>query len=266
MKMIVLVLAGALIILFFVRYVERVSIFFPQKDMDLGPAQQGLAREDVYFKSGGRFLLHGWFFKNPSARTTLLFFHGNAGNISHRLDKIALFYQLGLNIFIVDYRGYGKSEGIPSEEGLYEDALAAFDHLNKRPDIDKGRIIGYGESLGGTVVIDLALKRPLAALILDSCFSSAADMAAQHYPFLPAFLLKTKMDSMNKVKDIRAPKLFIHSPDDEIVPWALAQKLYSAAQAPKTFLEIRGDHNGGYADSGDTYTAGIRDFLNAQGW
>ena len=265
MKLLILVIACLGIFFFFIRYVEKRGVFFPQKQMDFYPQGKELGFEDISFKTKDNVSLNGWFFRNALARTTLLFFHGNAGNISHRLEKIIFFRDLGLNVFIIDYRGYGKSQGAPSEAGVYNDALAAFDYLSQRQDLDKARIIGYGESLGGAVAIDLALRRPLAGLIVDSSFSSAADMARQYYPFIPSFLLATKMDSVSKVKDIAVPKLFIHSKDDEIVPFAQAQKLFRAASEPKEFLEIEGDHNGGYATSKTRYLAGIKSFLVQQG-
>jgi len=265
MKTFVFVVACLLGFVFMVRYVEKKSCFFPQKKMVVNPAGNGIAVENVSFKTEDHLTLNGWFFNNVSSRVTLLFFHGNAGNISHRLDKVRLFHSLGLNVFIIDYRGYGKSQGVPSEKGIYKDALAAFDYLAKRDDIDTARIVGYGESMGGVAVIDLALHRPLAGLIVDSSFSSAADLARQHYPFVPTFLLATKMDSVSKIKNVRVPKLFIHSKDDEIVPLALAQKLFDAAPYPKEFLEIQGDHNGGYALSRSRYLPGIKDFLKKQG-
>jgi len=265
MKTFVFVVACLLGFVLMVRYVEKKSCFFPQKKMVANPAGNDIAVENVFFKTEDHLVLNGWFFSKPSARATLLFFHGNAGNISHRLEKVLLFHNLGLNVFIIDYRGYGESQGTPSEKGIYKDALAAFDYLTKRDDIDKTRIIGYGESLGGAVAVDLALHRPLADLIIDSSFPSAADLAKKYYPFIPAFLLATKMDSASKVRNITVPKLFIHSKDDEIVPFALAQKLFDAAAEPKEFLEIQGDHNSGFAMSKARYVAGIENFFIKHG-
>jgi len=265
MKILICFVVGLLGFIVLIRYIETTSLFFPRKEMDFYPATKDASFEDVYFKTEDRLLLNGWFFKNPSAKATLVFFHGNAGNISHRAQKILLFRDLGLNVFIVDYRGYGNSQGTPSEKGIYKDALAAFDYLAHRSDVNKTHIIGYGESLGGVVAIDLALHRPLVSLIVDSSFSSAADMANQYYPFVPVFLLHAKMDSVAKIKNVKGPKLFIHSKDDEIVPIALGKKLFDAAQEPKEFLVISGDHNNGYELSLTRYRDGIKAFLRRQG-
>lgn len=245
-----------------VRYLESVSIFFPYKEVSMYPKDIGLSYEDIYFTTEDDILLNGWFIRNPDARKTLLFFHGNAGNISHRLGKISLFYPLGFNIFIIDYRGYGKSKGRPSEQGIYADARAAYDYLLTRKDIDKNKILAYGASLGGVVAIDLAIHRSLAGLIVNSCFSSAADMAKRIFPFIPSFLIRTEMDSISKVSRIYIPKLFFHSPEDDIVPFDLGKKLFDAAAEPKKFVETKGDHNSGYEASSSIITNAINYFFN----
>jgi len=252
------------VFLFFIRYLESRSVFFPQKEIEFLPDTKRFLFNEVYFQTEDGLTLNGWFFRHPSAKATLLFFHGNGGNICHRLDKILLFRELGLNVFIVDYRGYGKSQGMPSEQGVYKDALAAFDYLAGRLDIPKDKIIGYGESLGGAVLLELASKRSFAALIVDSSFSSVADIAHHYYPFIPTFLFQTKMDAASCARKLTVAKLFIHSQEDDIVPFALGQKLFEAAAAPKEFLKIRGDHNQGYETSRGIYTEGIKKFLQAQ--
>ena len=172
-----------------------------------------------------------------------------------------IFYDLGLNIFIFDYRGYGKSEGTPTEQGIYQDTLAAFDYISRRPDLEKKRIVAYGESLGGVAVIDLAVKRSVAALIIDSSFSSAVDMAQVIYSFIPSFLIQVRMNSADKIKNIMAPKLMIHSINDQVVPFRLGKKLFDAAADPKEFLQITGGHNEGYVESKEKYWGGIKRFL-----
>jgi fermentation-respiration switch protein FrsA (DUF1100 family) len=149
-------------------------------------------------------------------------------------------------VLIIDYRGYGKSEGNPTEQGIYKDAAATYDYLASRSDMRGQNFISYGDSLGGAVAVDLAAKRAIACLIVDSTFSSAADMAKKIYPFVPSFFIQTKMDSMGKIRNITVPKLFIHSVEDEIVPFALGKKLYDAAPDPKEFIEIVGSHNDGH--------------------
>ena len=228
-----------------VRYLETAGVFFPSDEMVISPSIINLPWEDVYFRPKDNVLLNGWFFKNPRARSTLLFAHGNAGNMSDRLFKIEFFYRLGLNVFIFDYRGYGKSEGKPSETGIYSDAQGAYDHLRSRGDVDMKKIILYGASIGGAVVIDLATQRDAALLVVESSITNARDMARIFYPFVPYFILSLKFNSIYKVRQLSLPKLFIHSPDDEVVPYWVGQKLFEAALPPKEFLKIHGGHNDG---------------------
>lgn len=240
---------------------EKKALYYPTPQMQATPQRIGLSYEDVYITTQDRVRLNGWFIKNPNAKYTLIFFHGNAGNISHRLDKIAVFYKTGLNIFIIDYRGYGKSEGNPSEQGLYSDALAAYDYLDQRTDIDTNKLIAYGESLGGAVAVDLATKRKMAGLIVDSSFTSVPEMAQAKSVWVPGFLISTKMDSLSKIKRVNVPKLFIHSPNDEIIPYSMGEKLYNAAPAPKGFLKIKGSHNEGFLMSRELFAQGVVKFL-----
>jgi len=252
---------GILLLIVYVRFVEKTSIFLPNRDLLASPADLNCEYEDIFFKTQDGLRINGWLIKNPGALSTLIFLHGNAGNNSYRMEKLRMFHAIGLNVFIVDYRGYGKSEGTPTETGIYADALAAHEYLISRRDKYSKDIIIYGESLGGAAAIDLATQREASALILDSTFTSAQDMARVIMPLAPAFLVKSKFDSITKIKNIKIPKLFIHSPEDEIVPFRLAQKLFNAAAAPKHFLEIEGDHNEGYYFSGETYINGIKEFL-----
>ena len=251
-----------------VRYIESKSIFYPVRSITATPAALGLAFEDVFIKTQDNVTINAWLVKSSSRREptgtqrgTLIFCHGNAGNIGDRLEKILLFHQMGLNILIIDYRGYGKSQGQPSEAGIYKDAVAAYDYLLTRQDIDRSRIIGYGESLGGAVAVDLGTKRNLAALIIDSSFTNAADMAKTIYPFIPSFLLGTKLDSAAKVRAVTIPKLFIHSRADEIVPFRLGERLYQAAAQPKEFLELSGGHNDTPVDAQEKMAREIVTFL-----
>jgi len=261
MKILFIIFVVLILFIVFVRYLESTSVFYPTRQILVTPDQFGLPFEDVNFRTEDRILLNGWFIEATAAKATLLFFHGNAGNISDRLEKIAFFHQLGLNVFIIDYRGYGKSEGKPSEEGIYKDARGAFDYLVNQRKLDPSSIIAYGASLGGSVAVDLATQRQLGCLIIDSSFSSAADIAKRIYPFIPAFLLSIKLDSMTKINKITIPKLFIHSTEDEIVSIELGKKLYDAAAGPKKFVEILGGHNDGFVVSQDRIYKSIRDFL-----
>jgi len=207
MKIIFYLIVIVVLFIVLVRYIESTSIFYPARLLAATPQNIGLPFEDIFFQTDDDVKVHGWLIKAPSAKTTLIFFHGNAGNIGDRLGKIDLFHRMGLNIFIIDYRGYGKSEGHPSEKGLYSDATAAYDHLVRREDMKDQKIISYGASLGGAVAVDLAIKRNIECLVVDSTFSSAADMAKIIYPFIPSFLFNTKLNSIDKIKSIAVPKL-----------------------------------------------------------
>jgi fermentation-respiration switch protein FrsA (DUF1100 family) len=188
LKIILYAILFGIFIFAYARYIEMRSIFFPMKAIEATPKDIGLDYEDIYFEAQDGAKLNGWLIKNPKAKATIIFFHGNAGNISHRLEKISIFNQLGLNVFIVDYRGYGRSQGHPTEMGIYKDAQASFDLLLNRQDINKDKLIAYGESIGGAVAIDLAAKRNVSCLIVDSSFTCAKDLARKFYPYLPSFL------------------------------------------------------------------------------
>ena len=262
MKMIFYLIVGIILFLIFVRYLENTSIFYPERTLGATPKDLGLPFEDVTITTQDHVKLHGWLIKAPSARSTLIFFHGNAGNIGGRLGKIDFFHQIGLSVLIIDYRGYGKSEGHPTEQGIYDDATAAYDYLLQRDDMKGQNIISYGASLGGAVAIDLAIKRDVSCVIVDSTFSSAVDMAKRIYPFIPSFLIKSKMNSIDKVKDISAPILFIHSIEDQTVPFALGKKLYDAAPGKKEFIEITGSHTDGHIYDEEKIRNRIKAFLN----
>lgn len=244
-----------------IRYIETWGIFFPKKEIEIYPSALNLPFEDVYIKTEDGVRINGWFIPQSNARYTLLFFHGNAGNIEHRLDKLLMFWEIGINIFIIDYRGFGKSGGRLTEGGFYLDANAAYNYLVNSRRLRAEEIILYGESLGTAVVIDLAAKVKVAAIIVEGAFSGGRDMAGKIYPFLPAFLFSNKFNSLKKIKKVGAPKLFIHSINDEIVPFALANKLYQAAGGPKELIELIGAHNTAFLDSKEKYVSSIRLFI-----
>ncbi len=234
---------GALLL---IRLFEEKLIFFPSKYPagQWRPERFGLQVEDCTFTTAAGVKLHGWFVGNDSAKATLLWCHGNAGNITDRLDNLARLAKLPINIFLFDYRGYGKSEGRPNEAGVYLDAQAAYDFLASRPDVNAEQIVIFGRSLGGAVAVDLATRRAHAGLILESTFGSARDMAGRMFPFLPVrWVMKSEFDSISRIKDIATPKLFLHGDADEIVPFELGQRLFEAAPEPKSFHRLRGAHH-----------------------
>ena len=193
-----------------------------------------------------------------------MFCHGNAGNISHRLESIKQFRDLGLSVFIFDYRGYGKSGGKITEEGSYKDAKAAWDYLVNEKNINPQNIIVFGRSLGAAIACKLATKQNLSALIMESAFISVPELAAQIYPFLPVrWLSRFQYNNLENVQKISCPVLFIHSKNDEIIPFSNGEKLFSIANQPKQFLEIHGSHNDGFYVSKEIYEKGILRFLES---
>jgi fermentation-respiration switch protein FrsA (DUF1100 family) len=230
--------------------------------------------EDCYFKTSDGVRLHGWFCV-PHRKTrdgsipvesemVLLWFHGNAGNISYRYDMIRAMMKLPVRVFIIDYRGYGRSEGTPSERGLYLDARAAWDYLVNERGISPERVIIFGKSLGSAPAVDLAAQVEPAGLIVQSGFTSAREMAAAVLPFFPRALLQTKMDSIAKISRVRCRKLFIHSRADEVVPFKLGYRLYQAAPEPKQFYEVEGaPHNSTYVVGGARYLDALRKFIES---
>lgn len=246
----------------YLRYIERRTIFFPMKEIEYLPNQMGLESEEIFFKTSDNIDINGWFISRPNARYTILFCHGNAGNISHRLEKLKFFHTLGLNVFIFDYRGYGKSKGNPSEKGIYQDTQASYQYLLSRK-INPTQIIGFGESLGCAAIIDLVFRRELGGLIIEGGFSSAKDMVRAIYsPLLPYWIFASRFDNINKIKSVKEPKLIIHSINDEIVHYRLGKKLYDAASVPKEFLQIRGGHNSCFFESEAILKEKIANFLN----
>ncbi len=245
----------------YVKYIENRVLFYPMKEIEFTPGFEGLSFEDVYIKTEDNIEINGWFIPDNKAKFTLLFCHGNAGNIGHRLEKITLLREAHLNIFIIDYRGYGRSRGRPSEAGIYLDAEAGYDYLVNERKVRPEHIILYGESLGCAAVIHLAAEKKAGALIAEGAFTKGRDMARRIYPFLPAFLFSDSYNSLAKIRKIAAPKLFIHSKNDEIVPFALSEQLYNAAAEPKRFQELFGGHNTAYMESREKYVSCIAEFV-----
>ena len=260
---------GLLILIFFLfifaylRYFEKKSIYYPSKDILYNPQDAGLKYEDIFFDTEDNLRLNGWFIPAKNPRGTLLFCHGNAGNISHRVEIVEIFNKLNLNVFIFDYRGYGRSLGSPSEQGLYRDAQAAYQYLLSRNDIQKDKIVVYGKSIGANVAINLASKVNAACLISESGFTSAYDMGKKLFPYLPVkWIITTKFDAIEKIKNIKIPKLIIHSRDDEIVPFKLARRLFEAAPEPKEFYQMHGTHNEAIFISKQEYSLRLNSFLD----
>jgi fermentation-respiration switch protein FrsA (DUF1100 family) len=237
---------------------------FPDRKLTATPADIGLDYEDVSLTTSDNERLHGWYVPAADSKGVLLFFHGNAGNISHRLDSIKIFHELGLDTLIIDYRGYGQSTGKTTEQGTYLDAQAAWDHLINARGIPADRIIVFGRSLGGAVGAWLGVQNTPAAVIIESSFSSGVDMARRVYPFLPVRLItRLQYPVVDYASRLNCPVLVIHSRDDEIIPFTMGEAIYVAVKQHKKFLELRGDHNNGFLISQGDYIAGLNDFTQA---
>jgi len=252
----------ALVLLYF--YQGRLIYLpnIPSRALQAKPTDINLPYQVVHLETQDNITLHAWFVPKTDAKGVVLFCHGNAGNISHRLDSIRIFNQMGLAVLIFDYRGYGESEltvGEIDERGTYQDVQAAWQYLRQsyKPD----QIVLFGRSLGGGVATELATLEKPAALILESTFSSVPKMGSELYPFLPIKLLsRIRYDSLSKMARIKTPILFLHSPDDDLIPYSHGRALFSAAQEPKQFFDLRGNHNSGFLLTAD-YPKVIKAFL-----
>lgn len=238
-------------------------IYYPETKITRTPADLNLAYETVHIKTRDKIMLSGWLVPVAGARGIVLFFYGNGGNISYYLDILPVFAKLGLATFMVDYRGYGMSEGHPTEEGTYNDAQAAWDFLIHKMNIPPDKIIVMGRSLGGAIAGWLASRNNPKLLILESSFLSFAKVAKDLYPWAPTRLLfGNRYNTAAHIKQVRCPVLIIHSPEDEIVPFDHGLQLFDLAQGPKKLLKISGSHNSGFYQSLEIYREGLADFIS----
>lgn len=253
------------VLVFIYLYQPRLLFFpnTPSRAVEMTPADAGLPYESVTLLTSDNVQLDGWFIPAPQPRGVVLFFHGNAGNISHRLDSLLVFHKLRFSTFIFDYRGYGRSQGQPSEQGMYRDAEAAWQYLTRERGVLPPQIVLFGRSLGAAVAAQLAARHTPGALIIESCFTSVPDIAADVYPFLPARLLsRLNYNARESLAQVTCPVLIAHSSNDEIIPYKHGLALYAAAREPKRFLELRGGHNDGFLVSGKAYSDGLDSFLS----
>ena len=240
-------------------------VYFPGtgREAVVTPQSYGLRYESVPIRTADGETLDAWWVPAENARGTVLFFHGNAGNISHRIDYLQMFHRLRYSTLIVDYRGYGKSSGTPSEEGTYRDAEAAWEHLRHARMAQPQDIVVAGESLGAAVATWLAAEVSPRAVLLFSTFTSVPDLGAQVYWFLPVRLLsRIGYDNLANLKRIRVPVFIAHSRDDDIVPYEHGRRLFEAAAEPKAFLEMRGGHNDGFIFTRQEWVAELGAFLD----
>jgi pimeloyl-ACP methyl ester carboxylesterase len=256
-------LAVYVLLIILVAVFQSHFIFFPERRIMATPDLMQLPFEEVAFVTEDNVILFGWFIPREDSKGVVLFCHGNAGNISHRLDSLNIFYRLGLSTFIFDYRGYGRSRGKITEEGTYRDAEAAWNYLIRIKEYHPNEIIIFGRSLGGTIAARLARHHKPKGLIIESTFTSVPDIAARLYPYLPVRLLaRYRYKAIDDIRDVRCPVLVVHSRNDEIIPFSHGQKLFEAASNQKEFLEISGSHNEGFLTSGKHYTIGLRSFID----
>ena len=251
--------AAIVVYIVFLLLFENKIIFHPSRypEGHWDPASVGVPAQDIYFTSEDGVKLHGWFIPAPKAVATVLWFHGNAGNISHRLDNIQGLAPLNLNIFIFDYRGYGRSEGEPDEQGIYKDSKAAYKTVIGLNSVSVDTLFLFGRSLGGICAVETALNHPARGLILESVFTSASDMSRKVFPLIPlGWGIRSKLDAIGNVPNLKLPKLILHGTRDEIVPYDLGRKLFDHAGEPKKFYPIEG------AGHNDTYTIGGRDYFD----
>jgi len=256
-----ILLVGASLYLFYPK-IEGFFVFFPETLFDQTPNELNLQYKEVYFPAEDGKRLHAWFFPLKKEFPVILFCHGNAGNISHRLENIRLLLDQKLQVFIFDYRGYGKSSGRPSEKGLYLDGLAAYDYLTKTERIPSTNIIPFGRSLGATVALEISIKRRAKSIILESAFTSTKEMArtvALFYLF--SFFLPAHYNNLERIDHITIPKLIIHGREDEIVPFSMGEKLFEAAKVPKYFFPVKdAGHNDTFIVGGRRYFETIASF------
>jgi hypothetical protein len=256
-------LLGVVLLVFMWDWIVDRMIFYPEPGVDLRPEQIGVAGEDVRILTEDGVRIHAFFLPSPGATRTILFLHGNAGNASHRLPNAAALMQLGTHVLLLDYRGYGLSEGTPAEAGVYADARAGLAHLVEHVGIPEERTVVFGRSLGGAVAVDLVRDREIAGLILESTFPSVAAMARSIFGGPFAWFTRGRFDSEEKIARLRAPLLFFHGDRDEIVDFELGRRLFRAAPEPKAFETIRGaGHNDTIQVGGRPYFERIRRFLD----
>src|SRR2546427_10025337 len=253
-----------LLIFIMLRWFEHSQVYQPDRVLAATGAELGRPFENVFFKASDSVQLHGWFFpantNSPRAHLAVLLCHGNAGNISHRLDVCQVLLETGVNLFMFDYRGYGHSQGRPSESGTYLDAQAAHEWLQRKGFPGKN-IIAFGESLGGGIASELAAREPLAGLVLQSTFSCLPDIGAELFPWLPVRLLSTiQYSTCTRLPRLKIPVLVMHSRADELIGFHHAEKNYGLANEPKMFWELQGSHNGSVSEP-QNFKEGMEKFL-----
>jgi fermentation-respiration switch protein FrsA (DUF1100 family) len=243
---------------------EPSFIYFPSRELIATPAQVGVAYQDRWITTEDGVTVHAWYLPNPTARYTILAFHGNGGNLGDRVALYARWHRLGLAVFALDYRGYGRSQGTPSEQGLYRDARAAWTDLTGALAVPPERVVIAGRSLGSGPAVQLATEVRPAALVLESPMTNIPDMARVVYPFLPVSLLvRSRFDNARNIRDVTCPVMVIHAEQDEIIPPSMGRRVFNAARDPKQWVLLPGGHNDFDDVSTDAYLAAWHSFLDS---
>ncbi len=228
---------------------QHKMVFFPMSDLVITPDEIGLEYEDLFIEVESNEKINAWYLPCRDSveipdRKVVLFCHGNDGNISHRMETVEYILGLGADIMLFDYRGYGKSDGIPGEEEIYQDALACYNWLINQKSYTSEQIIIFGRSLGGAVAIDLAGRVSCSGLIVESTFTSAKAISKKMFPIFPiGLILKYKLNSIDKISKIKCPVLITHSMEDDIIPYKMGEELFNAAGELRKFIKLRGNHN-----------------------
>jgi fermentation-respiration switch protein FrsA (DUF1100 family) len=253
-----LLLAGTLY------FMQHRMVFYPTKEIFATPLNFEIPFEDIYLETADGVKINSWFIPADNAEYTVLFCHGNGGCLAHRVETIDLYHNLGVNFFILDYRGYGLSSGKPSENGLYLDTEAAWQFLVNAKRIPPDRIVLIGRSLGGAAAARLAAKKQPHRLICESSFVSIPATGSDRYPYFPVKLLcRYSFPTGDFLKQVKCPVLIIQSRDDQVVRFSHGRRLFALANEPKTFLELTGAHDECYFDCRDQYTAAVKRFICA---
>jgi uncharacterized protein len=245
-------------------YMQPRFLYDPVREIPYTPAELGLDFEEVYFRTGDRLRLHGWFVPAQNSEFTVLYCHGNGGNMMYFLETVNFLNKLGLNCFVFDYRGYGSSQGEPTENGTYLDVRAAYRWLTKKKGVAPERIILFGWSLGGSIAAYLAGKVKPAGLVIESAFTSYRDIGRKFYPYMPVkWFARFNYPTVDYVRRVKCPVLIIHSRNDEMIPFEFGLEICDAANEPKQFVEIFGGHNDGFFVSSEAYKKAWTNWLGS---
>ncbi|MDH5509050.1 MAG: alpha/beta hydrolase [Nitrospinota bacterium] len=241
---------------------ERPALFYPRREYVATPAMAGLKAEEVFILSG-EFKIHCWFFQGRPDALNIVYFHGNAENISYLLGLVQMFEPSGINFLLVDYRGYGHSQGAPSVDGIVEDAVAAVDWMMARRNAPSGRVALWGRSMGAAAALGATQQRPgLAGIIVESGFISLKKIAAHHMPRLPSFLVRDKLNNLAIISSLPIPKLIIHGERDKVIPFDHGVELYEKAMAPKEFFPVAEAGHNDVTKKADDYHRRISAWLS----